>query len=373
MHTEIPALVEALTAPLSDFATQFNLVDQDARLAAAANLWVCCLRLAEAEAAATALEPRLTAFAAETRVGWRVHHSHAAGLNLSRLLARLGQLRPAMTQLGLLFDETTMDRLTSAVGHVRQELQATPSPDPQRFPDQEVIRNLQTVLAPLPAQLAQVTRQLWQVVAEYPEPEHGVQWRRPTGMHNISLASDWGIDYTALRDLLAAGSWQQAHAETQRAMLVAAGRMQQAADPPPALFVEHVLAFPCADLRTLDALWSWASRGRFGFSTQLSIYQSLGGTDTYDFTIWQAFCYHVGWISQEPFYHIAAPVGHLPWIASARVMGLDSHDALVCSWDSDKEAHRPFLFGMFFERVARCLKLRADGQTAADWSRMDRP
>lgn len=366
MHTEIPALVEALTAPLSDFATQFNLVDQDAPLATAASLWVCCLRLAEAEAAATALEPRLTAFAAETRVGWRVHHCHAAGLDLARLLARLGQLRPAMMQLGLLFDETTMARLTSAVGDVRQELQATPAPDPRRFPDQDVIRHLQAVLAPLPAQLAQVTHQIWQVVAEYPEPEHEVQWRRPTGGHNIALASDWGIDYTALRDLLAAGLWQQAHAETQRAMLIAAGRTQQAADPPPALFIEHVRAFPCTDLRTLDALWTWASRGRFGFSVQFNIYHSLGGTDRYDFTIWQAFCYHVGWISTEPCYRITAPVGHLPWIASTQVMGLDSHDALVCSRDSDEEAHRPFLFGIFFERIARCLRLRAARQTAAD-------
>jgi hypothetical protein len=217
----------------------------------------------------------------------------------------------------------------------------------------------------LPAQLADVTRQLGQVVSQYPEPEHKVQWRCPNGAKDIPLASDCGIDYTPLRDLLAVGLWQPAHAETQRTMLVAAGRTQQRTDPPDALFIEHILHFPCHDLRTLDALWSWASAGRFGFATQVSIYQNLGGTATYDFTIWQAFCYHVGWIREEPFYSIAAPAGHLPWIASAQVMGLDSHDALVYSLDEDEEAHWRFLFGIFFERVAQCLRPRDNWQTAS--------
>lgn len=359
MHTDIPALVEALIAPLKDLAGRFDLVAQDARLATAANLWVCCLRLAEAEAAATALGAELAAFAAETQVGLRVHHSHAVGLHLARLLARLGQLRPAVEHLGLRFDEAALAGLTAEVNQVRQELQATRSPDPRLFPDQGVIHDLRTTLAPLPTLLADAANQIWQVISGYPERQPKLQWRCPAGMNNVPLASDCGVDYTALRDLLAAGSWQPAHAETQRTMLVAAGKTLRHAEPPPALFIEHILNFPSHDLLTLDALWSLASAGRFGFSTQLRIYQSLGGTDTYDFTIWQAFCYHVGWIRKEPCFHIAAPSGHLPWITSTKVMGLDSHDALVCSLDADEEEHRRFLFGIFFERVAHCLREHA--------------
>jgi hypothetical protein len=364
MHTDIPALVEALIAPLADFAARFDLVAEDTRLATAAKLWVCYLRLAEAEAAAS-VGPAMAAFAAETQVGLRVHHIHTAGLKLSRMLARLDQLRPAIEQLGLGFDETTMARLTAAVSQARQEVQATRSPDPRLFPDLQVIHELQAALAPLPAQLADVTGRIWQVVAQYAEPEHNVQWRCPSAAKGIRLVSDRGIDYAPLRDLLAAGLWRQAHAETQRTMLVASGKTQQRTDPPPALYVENILDFPCNDLRTLDALWSWASAGRFGFATQVNLYQSLGGTDEYDFTTWQSFCYHVGWIREEPFYDIAAPAGHLPWIASARVMALDSHDALVYSLDEDEEAHWRFLFGIFFARVAQCLGPRDKRQTAS--------
>ena len=54
-------------------------------------------------------------------------------------------------------------------------------------------------------------------------------------------------------------------------MLVAVSKAEHRTGVPPALFIEHVAAFPCTDLRTLDNLWAWASGGRFGFSTQLGI------------------------------------------------------------------------------------------------------
>lgn len=85
----------------------------------------------------------------------------------------------------------------------------------------------------------------------------------------------------------------------------------------------------------------------------------------YDFSIWWAFCYRVGWVVREPIYSIGAPIGHLPWIARAGVMGLDSHDALVRSVDMDEEARGRFLFGIFFGRVPHCLKASADQPTPA--------
>ncbi|WP_339376776.1 GUN4 domain-containing protein [Nostoc sp. 106C] len=40
-------------------------------------------------------------------------------------------------------------------------------------------------------------------------------------MNNLPLRSNVGIDYTILRDLLAAGSWKEADKETGRVMLKA--------------------------------------------------------------------------------------------------------------------------------------------------------
>jgi hypothetical protein len=86
-------------------------------------------------------------------------------------------------------------------------------------------------------------------------------------------------------------------------------------------------ALPCTDICTIDKLWRWASAGRFGLAVQLAIYRDLGGTNRYAFDIWQAFCYHTGWIVPEPIGVLSAPPGHLPWLTRPDTMGLDSHDA----------------------------------------------
>jgi hypothetical protein len=58
---------------------------------------------------------------------------------------------------------------------------------------------------------------------------------------------------------------------------------------------ESIDKFPCEDLRTIDQLWVKYSNGRFGFSVQKRIYQSLGGTREYDEKVWTAFVDKVGW------------------------------------------------------------------------------
>ena len=58
---------------------------------------------------------------------------------------------------------------------------------------------------------------------------------------------------------------------------------------------EDIDRFPCEDLRTIDQLWVKYSNGRFGFSVQKRIYESLGGTREYDEKIWEAFGDRVGW------------------------------------------------------------------------------
>jgi eukaryotic-like serine/threonine-protein kinase len=84
------------------------------------------------------------------------------------------------------------------------------------------------------------------------------------------------------------------------------------------LDVNSIDNFPCVDLRTIDQLWVKYSNGRFGFSVQKRIYQSLGGTRQYDKKIWEAFGDKVGWrkggnwLSNRMTFMEKAPEAHLP-------------------------------------------------------------
>ena len=129
-----------------------------------------------------------------------------------------------------------------------------------------------------------------------------------------ALVSAVGMDYTNLGDLLAAKKWREADEETARVMLKVAGREEEGW-----LDTEHIEKFPCEDLRTIDQLWVKYSNGRFGFSVQKRIYQSLGGTREYNREVWQKFRDKVGWDKEGKVLHRndltfseKAPEAHLP-------------------------------------------------------------
>ncbi|MEZ2276365.1 MAG: GUN4 domain-containing protein [Microcoleus sp.] len=107
---------------------------------------------------------------------------------------------------------------------------------------------------------------------------------KPAVAETTRVVSAVGMDYTNLRNLLAAKKWKEADEETARVMLKVAGREKEGW-----LDRESIEKFPCEDLRTIDQLWVQYSNGRFGFSVQKRIYQSLGGTGEYDSKIWEAF------------------------------------------------------------------------------------
>ncbi|WP_246844170.1 GUN4 domain-containing protein [Hydrocoleum sp. CS-953] len=134
--------------------------------------------------------------------------------------------------------------------------------------------------------------------------------------NNIPLVSAKDVDYTKLRDLLAAGNWREADRETDKVMYKVADRRSEGW-----LRTEDVENFPCQDLATIDKLWVKYSDGKFGFSVQKQIYQSFGGTKEYDQEIWEKFGDKVGWrkegewllIYNELTFDINNPYqGHLP-------------------------------------------------------------
>ena len=132
--------------------------------------------------------------------------------------------------------------------------------------------------------------------------------------NDVPLVSVRGVDYTILRDFLATGEWKEADEETGRCMLKAARRESEGW-----LTVENIDHFPCEDLQTIDQLWVKYSHGKFGFSLQKQIYESLGGTRDYNDEILETFGNQVGWRNgvkwlcySELTFSLDTFTGHLP-------------------------------------------------------------
>lgn len=132
---------------------------------------------------------------------------------------------------------------------------------------------------------------------------------------DISLQIDReDIDYTQLRDLLAAGKWRDADAETRAIILKILGREAGAWEN-----VTEIENFPCSHLNNIDRLWVEYSQGRFGFSVQKSVWQEIAGTDEIDYPTYQSFLERMGWVVDgswlawhELTFNFNAPIGHLP-------------------------------------------------------------
>ncbi|MBD1939379.1 serine/threonine-protein kinase [Microcoleus sp. FACHB-68] len=126
-------------------------------------------------------------------------------------------------------------------------------------------------------------------------------------MFSPQWTSAVGMDYSRLRDFLAAGNWQEADRETAAIMLRVYGREKEGR-----FSIEDIQKFPCRDLRTIDKLWLDYSNESFSFSVQNKIWKSVEKN-------YEAFGEIVGWrrgnswISySELIFNLTAPEGHLP-------------------------------------------------------------
>ena len=124
--------------------------------------------------------------------------------------------------------------------------------------------------------------------------------------------------YGKLRDLLAAGKLKEADLETTRVMIEITGKPELDEITP-----EDMQKFPCNAIMVIDQLWQHYSNNRFGFSVQLRLYQSLGGTmDTIraqDNKFLQRTGEKIGWrvnnkmVEYDDFdFSLDAPEGGLP-------------------------------------------------------------
>lgn len=153
-----------------------------------------------------------------------------------------------------------------------------------------------------------------------------------TPKNEDDLSSEKGVDYTKLRDLLAAENWEDADYETSLVMLQAVGRKKGNW-----IKDEELLNFPCTDFRTIDRLWVKYSNGHFGFSVQKEIYLSVGGKPDgkYDEEAWEKFGDRVGWRIEsnwigysEVTFDTSTPLGHLPFVIKlgGGVLGVEESD-----------------------------------------------
>ncbi|AFW96998.1 serine/threonine protein kinase [Anabaena sp. 90] len=165
--------------------------------------------------------------------------------------------------------------------------------------------------------------------------------------------------YEKLEKLLAAGKWKKADEETIKVMLTVANREKQRW-----LNVKSIDNFPCADLQTIDSLWVKYSNGKFGFSVQKRIYQSLGANEI-------AFGDRVGWRTKGwlgmgfwKYYHeltfdITAPQAHLPGCISLNIINIGDTTHVRDSFRVGIETARvgietAFWAEKFFSRVEIC-------------------
>lgn len=100
--------------------------------------------------------------------------------------------------------------------------------------------------------------------------------------------------YKKLHDLLASENLREADWETIRVIQTITGQPDLEAITP-----DDMRRFPCDELRVIDSLWTNYSKGRFGFSVQMQIYQSVGGsldtTVNQDNTVIERFGESTGW------------------------------------------------------------------------------
>jgi uncharacterized caspase-like protein len=136
----------------------------------------------------------------------------------------------------------------------------------------------------------------------------------PYKYNSANLYSQKGVDYKQLRKLLAGGKWKQADQETIALMLKVANRETEGW-----LDIESINKFPYADLCIIDQLWLKYSNGRFGFSVQKQIWESVGGQPSADYETWCKFCDRIGWRSNHNWlfysdlnFSTNASLGHLP-------------------------------------------------------------
>ena len=134
-----------------------------------------------------------------------------------------------------------------------------------------------------------------------------------------------GADYTLLRNLLVAGEWKRADRETHFLMCRISNRYVEGWQW---LDRGEIEKFPWQDFYIINRLWLESSEGKFGFSVQKQIWQSIEVANNDDFEVEKSLGDRLGWrknnnwLSSKSFtFSLDAPEGHLP--STLHLLGID--------------------------------------------------
>ncbi len=159
-------------------------------------------------------------------------------------------------------------------------------------------------------------------------PQSVQEWLTLLGRSQVMPGLSPG-DYDRLRNLLAAGKWQEADKETAALMLKASGREGW-------LRVADIETFPDRELRIIDQLWKEYSSDRFGLSVQKRIWQKVVDTHKTDWKAWCCFGDTIGWrVKGNWLAHSSlnftpqAPVGELPALVVSDSFVLRHQESVV--------------------------------------------
>lgn len=145
---------------------------------------------------------------------------------------------------------------------------------------------------------------------------------KPIPIEENLISDTTKVNYTTLRNLLAAQRWKEADKVTLDLMLNAVNRQEEGW-----FTKENADNFPCDDYKLIDNLWRKYSNDRFGFKTQENIYLETGNNlVNYDRETYLTFGDRLGWINNDVWiaknnfiFNQNAPIGHLPMSASKRI------------------------------------------------------
>lgn len=156
----------------------------------------------------------------------------------------------------------------------------------------------------------------------------------------VELLSERGVDYTRLRDILAAKKWKEADRETGSVMLKACGK-----DDKSYLNPSDMAKFPCLDLNTINKLWLHYSNGHFGFTVQKRIYEEAGRD-------YPKLCDRIGWRVGENWVSYAT----LNWNNDAAITASEGHLPvdISASWKPGPTAILETKMITLFSRLETC-------------------
>jgi len=155
----------------------------------------------------------------------------------------------------------------------------------QMQPDASTVDELEKQLSKIKEQLKGAERErqglkseLNQLSSQVAKLESELQKKRAD---DPSLISEAGIDYSRLKNFLAAGEWQKANNETRIILETITWLVTRVTRDCNSIYVisefdstynQGIQQIPARDIQTIDKLWLNYSYGRFGFSIQKDIY-----------------------------------------------------------------------------------------------------